>query len=154
MTRTADTIIRKSSDNESDSEAQFSESEPESYRRCRQGRPHRGRGDHLHTRQRKSPLPAKLPTLQGKATEDWIAFRVQFERISEIYGWTKLEKLIESLRGKATSFCGRLRKRKRESYETLRDTGEEVREIKSSSYAALSITVRSSECGERRAYNS
>ena len=70
MTQTADTIIRKSRDNKSDSKAQFSESEPESYRRCKQGRPHRGRGDHLHTRQRKSPLPAKLPTLQGKATED------------------------------------------------------------------------------------
>ena len=92
-----------------------------------------GRGSHSsrgrsrkggRDKRRKSPPPAKLPTFHGKATDDWIAFRVQFERIAHTYEWslqTRLDKLIESLRGKATSFYGRLRRREREDYKTLRD---------------------------------
>ena len=40
-----------------------------------------------------------------------MAYHVQFERIAKTYGWdieTKLEKLIESLRGKAASYFGKL----------------------------------------------
>ena len=69
-----------------------------------------------------APPSPKMPTFNGNSTDDWVAYHVQFERIAKTYGWdieTKLEKLIESLRGKAASYFGRLPELDRENYEIL-----------------------------------
>ena len=52
-----------------------------------------------------------MTTFNGNSTDDWMAYHVQFERIAKTYQWaveTELEKLIESLRGKAVSYFDRL----------------------------------------------
>ena len=70
----------------------------------------------------RGPPSPKMPTFNGNSTDDWVAYHVQFERIAKTYGWdieTKLEKLIESLRGKAASYFGRLPELDRENYEIL-----------------------------------
>ena len=70
----------------------------------------------------RGPPSPKMPTFNGNSKDDWVAYHVQFERIAKTYRWdveTKLEKLIESLRGKAASYFGRLPELDRENYAIL-----------------------------------
>ena len=73
-------------------------------------------------RERSPPSP-KMPTFNGNSTDDWVAYHeLQTERIAKTYQWdveTKLEKLIESLRGKAASYFDRLPELDSENYEIL-----------------------------------
>ena len=70
----------------------------------------------------RGPPSPKMPTFNGNSKDDWVAYHVQFERIAKTYRWdveTKLEKLIESLRGKAACYFGRLPELDRENYAIL-----------------------------------
>ena len=70
----------------------------------------------------RGPPSPKMPTFNGNSKDDWVAYYVQFERIAKTYRWdveTKLEKLIESLRGKAASYFVILPELDRENYAIL-----------------------------------
>ena len=70
----------------------------------------------------RGPPSPKMPTFNGNSKDDWVAYHVQFERIAKTYRWdveTKLEKLIESLRGKAASYFGILPELECENYAIL-----------------------------------
>ena len=66
------------------------------------------------------PAPPKLATYDGK--QDWRAFFLQFERMSNRYGWDpadRVDRLTDCLRGKALDFYGSLELIVREDFDRL-----------------------------------
>ena len=59
---------------------------------------------------RKSPAPPKLPTFTGEDVSlKWPSFVFQFERTATRYNWSKADRLLDCLDGKALEFVRELR---------------------------------------------